>query len=272
MRQLIRTYKITGDRQITISNYSFTKEDVRLIINESLASTDKLSSVLVSSTAKDNIISVNNGIITLSDKTASLKSTDILTIEIDVDNIAKESTVVTKTQEIQNTLNTVNNNVTSSKDILNGRLGDIFTKFGDLTTFIAQKFDWLSGFIVTKKDELQQFIIERKNELHNFIATDILGTINRNHGEILGKTNDVLGRQQDYENNAVLRTQDVLNTVNSQGSQLGKHLDVLITKIDEIELPEIDTTDLAKQGDNPEATNSAIMSLIGYTIEEIDRV
>lgn len=262
MRQLIRTYKITGDRQITISNYSFTKEDVRLIINESLASTDKLSSVLVSSTAKDNIISVNNGIITLSDKTASLKSTDILTIEIDVDNIAKESTVVTKTQEIQNTLNTVNNNVTSSKDILNGRLGDIFTKFGDLTTFIAQKFDWLSGFIVTKKDELQQFIIERKNELHNFIATDILGTINRNHGEILGKTNDILGRQQDYENNAVLRTQDVLNTVNSQGSQLGKHLDVLITKIDEIELPEIDTTELAKQGDNPEATNSKILNAI----------
>lgn len=28
----------------------------------------------------------------------------------------------------------------------------------------------------------------------------------------------------------------------------------------------------AKQGDNPEATNSAIISLIGYTIEEIDRV
>lgn len=178
------------------------------------------------------------------------------------EDIAKESTVVGKTQEIQNTLNAVNNNVTSSKDILNGRLGDIFTKFGDLTTFIAQKFDWLSGFIVTKKDELQQFIIERKNELHNFIATDVLGTINRNHGEILGKTNDVLGRQQNYENNAVLRAQDVLNTVNSQGSQLGKHLDVLITKIDEIELPEIDTADLAKQGDNPDATNSAIYDAI----------
>lgn len=100
MRQLIRTYKITGDHQITISNYSFTKEDVRLIINESLASTDKLSSVLVSSTAKDNIISVNDGVITLSDKTASLKSTDILTIEIDVDNVAKESTVISQAQAL----------------------------------------------------------------------------------------------------------------------------------------------------------------------------
>lgn len=100
MRQLIRTYKITGDHQIAISNYSFTKEDVRLIINESLASTDKLSSVLVSSTAKDNIISVSNGVITLSDKTASLKSTDILTIEIDVDNVAKESTVISQAQAL----------------------------------------------------------------------------------------------------------------------------------------------------------------------------
>ena len=172
------------------------------------------------------------------------------------EDIAKESTVVTKTQEIQNTLNTINNNVTSSKDILNGRLGDIVTKFGDLTTFIAQKFDWLSGFIVTKKDELQQFIIERKNELHDFIAIDILGTINRNHGEILGKTNDILGRQQDYENNAVLRTQDVLNTVNSQGSQLGKHLDdnkwALMAKIDEIELPAIDTIALAQESTSQE--------------------
>ena len=65
-----------------------------MIINESLASTDKLSSVLVSSTAKDSIISVSNGVITLSNKTAPLKATDILTIEIDVDNVAKESTVI----------------------------------------------------------------------------------------------------------------------------------------------------------------------------------
>lgn len=181
------------------------------------------------------------------------------------ENIAKETT----SQEILNVISNIplsqiakEDTVKETKSLLDGRLGDVFTKFGDLNAFIASKFDWLSGFIVTKKDELQQFIIERKNELHNFIAADVLGTINRNHGEILGKTNDLLGRQQNYENNAVLRTQDVLNTVNSQGSQLGKHLDVLITKIDEIELPEIDTTELAKQGDNQDVTLTAIYKLL----------
>lgn len=33
-------------------------------------------------------------------------------------------------------------------------------------------------------------------------------------------------------------------------------------KVDNIKLPEIDTTELAKQGDNPEATNSAILSAL----------
>lgn len=136
MRQLIRTYKITGDHQITISNYSFTKEDVRLIINESLASTDKLSSVLVSSTAKDNIISVSNGVIILSDKTASLKSTDILTIEIDVDNIAKESTVISQAQALSQQM--LDNTGDLAKELTNQ---EILSEIGD----IDEALDGLNG-------------------------------------------------------------------------------------------------------------------------------
>ena len=41
MRQLIRTYTITGQHEITITGYTFTKEDVRLVIDESIAITDK---------------------------------------------------------------------------------------------------------------------------------------------------------------------------------------------------------------------------------------
>lgn len=136
MRQLIRTYKITGDHQITISNYSFTKEDVRLIINESLASTDKLSSVLVSSTAKDNIISVNDGLITLSDKTASLKSTDILTIEIDVDNVAKESTIISQAQALSQQM--LDNTEDLAKELTNQ---EILLEIGN----IDEALDGLNG-------------------------------------------------------------------------------------------------------------------------------
>lgn len=92
MRQLIRTYTITGYHEITITGYTFTKEDVRLIIDETLAITDKRASVLVSSTAKNNIVSVINGVITLANTTAVLTVGDELTIEIDIDNVAKEAT------------------------------------------------------------------------------------------------------------------------------------------------------------------------------------
>lgn len=92
MRQLIRTYTITGQHEITITGYTFTKEDVRLIIDETLAITDKRASVLVSSTAKNNIVSVVSGVITLASTTAVLTVGDELTIEIDIDNVAKEAT------------------------------------------------------------------------------------------------------------------------------------------------------------------------------------
>ena len=39
-------------------------------------------------------------------------------------------------------------------------------------------------------------------------------------------------------------------------------LPALADKIDNIKLPEIDTTELAKQGDNPEATNSKIYDAV----------
>jgi hypothetical protein len=200
------------------------------------------------------------------------------------EDIAKEGTLSQGINEVKNAvanidLSTVAKESTllETRSLTNGKFGDVFVKFGELTTFIAQKFDWISNFIVTKKDELQQFISDRKLELHNLIAIDILGAINRNHGELLGKTNDVLGRQQAYENNAAARTQDTINVVNSQGSQLGKHLDdnkwalmgkvdegvnTLSAKIDNIQLPEIDTTELAKQGENPNATLTAIYKLL----------
>lgn len=42
-------------------------------------------------------------------------------------------------------------------------------------------------------------------------------------------------------------------------SKIDENTSDLANKIDNIKLPEIDTTELAKQGDNPEATNSKIL-------------
>jgi hypothetical protein len=51
-----------------------------------------INSVLVSSTKKGNIISIVNGVITLANTTAALTVGDELTIEIDIDNVAKQGT------------------------------------------------------------------------------------------------------------------------------------------------------------------------------------
>lgn len=241
MRQLIRTYKITGDHQITISNYSFTKEDIRLIINESLASTDKLSSVLVSSTAKDNIILVSNGVITLSDKTASLNSTDILTIEIDIDNIAKESTVIDKTQELQTILNSINNNVTSSKEILNGKLGDIYN-------YLILRFDQVYSYLASRFDQIHQFIANRADAILSQISLT-RGDVTGAKSEILGKVGDVINRQSDFDNVNAARTRDVINTVNAQAQALSRQMSD-------------NTNGVAKEGDNPEATMSAVYDAV----------
>lgn len=99
MRQLVRTYEITGAHEITITNLDFTASDVRLVINETLASSATTSaqlkaSVLVSSTQKRNIVSVVNGVITLANTTASLTVGDDLTIEIDTDVIGDLSDII----------------------------------------------------------------------------------------------------------------------------------------------------------------------------------
>lgn len=109
MRQLIRTYNITGNHEITVTGYTFTKQDIRLIIDETLASAaitteDLMASVLVSSTKKANVISVVSGVITLANTTAALTAGDELTIEIDIDNIAKESNATTNKQAILDAL------------------------------------------------------------------------------------------------------------------------------------------------------------------------
>lgn len=165
---------------------------------------------------------------------------------IDLSTVAKEGTLL------------------ETKSLMDGKFGDVFVKFGELTTFVAQKFDWIASFIVAKKDELQQFISDRKLELHNLIAIDILGAINRNHGELQGKTNDILGNQQAYENNAAARAQDTINVVNSQGSQLGKHLDdnkwALMSKVDEL------------RGENSEATLTKIFGLLTDIKSGVDNI
>lgn len=45
-------------------------------------------------------------------------------------------------------------------------------------------------------------------------------------------------------------------------SKIDENTSALADKIDNIKLPEIDTTELAKQGDNPEATNSKIYDAV----------
>ena len=49
----------------------------------------------------------------------------------------------------------------------------------------------------------------------------------------------------------------------SKESTLQEESTAIQTKIDNIKLPEIDTTELAKQGENQEATNSKILAEIG---------
>ena len=53
-----------------------------------------------------------------------------------------------------------------------------------------------------------------------------------------------------------------LKTLQESYSDLSGGMSVLADKIDNIKLPEIDTTELAKQGENKEATNSAILKAV----------
>ena len=53
-----------------------------------------------------------------------------------------------------------------------------------------------------------------------------------------------------------------LKTLQESYNDLSEGMSVLADKIDNIKLPEIDTTELAKQGENAEATNTAILAEI----------
>lgn len=97
IRQLIDSYAITGPHSIQVGNVSFTKEDIRLIVDESIPA------VLASSMQKNNIVSVVNGVITLASSTAELSVGDKITIEIAIDNVAKEAT----SQEILEAINNI---------------------------------------------------------------------------------------------------------------------------------------------------------------------
>jgi hypothetical protein len=86
---------------------------VRLIIDETIAITDKRASILVSSTAKNNIVSVISGVITLASTTAALTVGDDLTIEIDIDNIAKESAATANKEAIIAAINSAEPDLSS---------------------------------------------------------------------------------------------------------------------------------------------------------------
>jgi hypothetical protein len=55
-------------------------------------------------------------------------------------------------------------------------------------------------------------------------------------------------------------------------NKVDEGVDTLSAKIDNIKLPEIDTTELAKQGENPEATNSKILEEVQNKLTPLDAV
>lgn len=74
-----------------------------------------------------------------------------------------------------------------------------------------------------------------------------------------------------------------LKTLQESYDDLSEGLPAIADKIDNIKLPEIDTTELAKQGENQEATNSAIygtlneikgdvIDIVKLQLEEVDNL
>lgn len=58
-----------------------------------------------------------------------------------------------------------------------------------------------------------------------------------------------------------------LRTLQESYNDLADTLPTLSDKIDNIKLPEIDTTELAKQGENKGATNSAILKAVSAIVD-----
>lgn len=88
MRTRINNITFTpGTRSINTGISDLSIDDIRLIINESQ------NKVICSSMQKDNIISINSGVVTYKDTFPVLASEDHITFEIDRgDNAAKEAT------------------------------------------------------------------------------------------------------------------------------------------------------------------------------------
>lgn len=58
-----------------------------------------------------------------------------------------------------------------------------------------------------------------------------------------------------------------LKTLQESYNDLSGGMSALADKIDNIKLPEIDTTELAKQGDNQQATNTAILEAVSNIVD-----
>ena len=70
----------------------------------------------------------------------------------------------------------------------------------------------------------------------------------------------------------VLNSTDLLTIKCDYGDSLQEESQAIQAKIDNIKLPEIDTSELAKQGENQEATNSKILEEIGNLFSSLDEL
>lgn len=95
MRNRLNNYEIIGQYQIDTKIPDLSIEDIRLIVNE----TKKI--VIASSMQKDNIISVDNGIITYKDSILESSVDDQMTIEVD-----KGESISTSINTLLNTYDT----------------------------------------------------------------------------------------------------------------------------------------------------------------------
>lgn len=102
----------------------------------------------------------------------------------------------------------------------------------------------------------------------NFIqeTIDSLRTLTRQNGA-LTRQNSQLINEVAKESTINTKAEEIKQTVENIDlspleNKMEEGVSNLSNKIDNIKLPEIDTTELAKQGENQEATNSAILSAL----------
>lgn len=178
MRELIKSgaYSfVDGSRSLEITDgRSFSAQDVRLIINE----TKKI--IIASSLKKDNILTVENGVITYSNLIAVLSTGDVLTIEIDFPQ-----------KELQAPIYTCP--ISFESDTVSFKIPEtgVLSSLGDATGIQIKKANtniWLDinlPYNVTKEDYLkahcdvgciEQLVIQRTSLSGNIISPGTLGT------------------------------------------------------------------------------------------------